>query len=490
MPELLVVNTPENWPLDIPGVPVVSAREYLTDPAGGGPPGTKVFNLCRSYRYQSSGYYVSLLAEARGHRPLPSLQTIQELKSPGTVRLLSEEVDELIQQSLARLRSTHFALSIYFGKNLARRYERLSLQLFNLFPAPLLRAHFVKDQRWRLERLAPIAASDIPPGHRAFVVATAREYLARRWHAAPRRKVPRYTMAILHDPDELHPPSQPRTLQKFVRVARRFGIAAELITRDDFGRLAEYDALFIRATTAVNHYTFRFAQRAQASGLVVVDDPRSIIRCSNKVYLAELLRRHRIPTPETLIVYRDNLDQVGPALGFPCVLKQPDSSFSQGVIKIEDEAALHREAARLLERSDLILAQRFVPTAFDWRVGVLDGRVLHVCRYHMAKDDWRIIGRDRRGRLTYGRADAVAAEEAPRRLVQTAVRAANLVGDGLYGVDVKQTPDGRVLVIEINDNPNLDVGCEDAVLKDALYERVLGYFHRRLEARAEGRRAV
>jgi hypothetical protein len=49
-------------------------------------------------------------------------------------------------------------------------------------------------------------------------------------------------------------------------------------------------------------------------------------------------------------------------------------------------------------------------------------------------------------------------------------------------VDIKQTERGPV-VIEINDNPNLEVGIEDAVLKDELYRRVLGDLVRRIELR-------
>jgi glutathione synthase/RimK-type ligase-like ATP-grasp enzyme len=58
----------------------------------------------------------------------------------------------------------------------------------------------------------------------------------------------------------------------------------ELIEKEDYGRLAEFDALFIRETTGVNHHTYRFARRAEAEGLVVVDDPQSILKCTNKVY--------------------------------------------------------------------------------------------------------------------------------------------------------------------------------------------------------------
>jgi glutathione synthase/RimK-type ligase-like ATP-grasp enzyme len=63
-----------------------------------------------------------------------------------------------------------------------------------------------------------------------------------------------------------------------------------------------------------------------------------------------------------------------------------------------------------------------------------------------------------------------------------ATRAASLVGNGLYGVDLKQTEHG-VFVIEINDNPNLDSGVEDKVLKDDLYREILGEFISRIDGR-------
>ena len=114
---LIVVNNPRDWPLDVPGVTVVPARAYLTDPAYGGDRSARVFNLCKTYRYQSLGYYVSLLAEARGHKPLPRANTIEDLQSQNLVRLLTEGLDELIQKSLAPIKSDAFELSIYFGRS-------------------------------------------------------------------------------------------------------------------------------------------------------------------------------------------------------------------------------------------------------------------------------------------------------------------------------------------------------------------------------------
>jgi glutathione synthase/RimK-type ligase-like ATP-grasp enzyme len=66
--------------------------------------------------------------------------------------------------------------------------------------------------------------------------------------------------------------------------------------------------------------------------------------------------------------------------------------------------------------------------------------------------------------------------------VKTAVHAASVIGDGLYGVDLKQVVD-RCYVMEVNDNPNIDAGNEDGVLKDALYREVLGVFLRRIRER-------
>lgn len=486
MPILIVVNNPKDWPLDIPGVEVVSSRAYLTDPQYSTMPGGKVFNLCRSYRYQSVGYYVSLLAAARGHKPLPSVTAIQDLKSQTMLRFVSDELDVLVQKSLASIRAAEFVLSIYFGRNLAKRYDRLSLHLFNLFQAPLLRAHFVRhEEHWELRHVMPIPASEIPEEHRNFVVQVAQEHFAGRRTGLRKRKAPRYEMAILRNPTEALPPSDTQSLQRFIKAAETLGMYAELIERDDYGRLAEFDALFIRETTAVNHHTYRFARRAASEGLVVVDDPESILKCSNKVYLAELLHHHGISTPKTIVVHRDNVSQLSQQLGFPCVLKEPDSSFSQGVVKVDSAEALQEQIKRFLEKSELVIAQEFMPTPFDWRIGIFDRQPLFVCKYYMASKHWQILRTDKAGKHHYGKWETLPVELAPKQVVRTALRAANLIGDGLYGVDLKQI--GRhCYIVEINDNPNIETTVEDAALGDTLYQRIMYGFLKRLERRSIG----
>ncbi|MDH4320796.1 MAG: RimK family protein [Desulfobulbaceae bacterium] len=488
MTTLIIVEVLKNWPLDLPGVEIITARTYLTDPAYSHLRRVKVFNLCKSYRYQSAGYYVSLLAEARGHRPLPRLVTIQDMKSQTMVRFVSDDLDALIQKSMAPIQSDKFVLSIYFGRNLAKRYDRLSAELFAMFRAPLLRAQFSyqpQAKKWGLQSINPIAGSDIPDAHRPFVIDVATEFFSRQRQRVAKKQPARFELAILHNPDEEECPSNERALKRFIKAGAAMQLGVELITRADYGRLAEFDGLFIRETTNVNHHTYRFARRAAAEGLVVIDDPESILKCTNKVFLAELLEHHKVPIPKTMILHKDNLAEAEQVLGLPCILKKPDSYFSQGVVKALDREDLLAKGKRLLNDSELIIGQQFLPTPFDWRVGVLDKQPLFVCRYYMAKDHWQIIERKQDGtKKDEGLFDTIPIEEAPPKVIQTALKAANLIGDGLYGVDLKQV-DNKVYVIEINDNPNIDAGIEDCYLKDEMYLRVMQYFLTRIERRAE-----
>jgi glutathione synthase/RimK-type ligase-like ATP-grasp enzyme len=479
----LVMDRPGDWSIALPdGVRMITPREYLMEPEIQRQRRARVFNLSRDYSYQSAGYYVSLLAEARGHRPLPSVATLRHLH--GRPPVVSAELQQMIQSSLSPLQSEEFTLSVYFARSLAKRHDRLARALYNLFPSPLLRATFVlgRNGNWRLRSLGPIAAREIPENHAEFVNDAAQRWLRRPAEAVP-PSTARYSLAILVDPAEAMPPSDEGALKRFIRAAARQKVSAELIEPDDLGSLAEYDALFIRSTTSVENFTFRFARRAVDEGIPVMDDPVSILRCSNKVFMAELFERHQIPAPLTRILYRGATTDALEALGLPLVLKQPDSSFSQGVIKIKTAEEFASTCARLFQTTDLLIAQQYLPTEFDWRIGVLDGQALYACRYYMARGHWQIYKTTVNSRHTVsGKSDTIPIEMAPPAIVATAVRAANLIGDGFYGVDLKEI-DGSPLVIEINDNPSIEQGVEDLILKDALYDTVIRSFVRRIETR-------
>lgn len=476
MTSIVVVNNIKDWNFNIENVEVVPAKTYLMNDKFAEARNIRVYNLCRSYRYQSIGYYVSLLAAARGHKVFPNISTIQDFKSQSIIRISSDELDQLIQRSLSKLRSANFEFNIYFGKPLVKQYERLSKHLHNSFPLPLFKVSFVYNKKWVLQNVAPITLAEIPDGDKPYAIQLAEEYFTKKQFRPFKKSSSIYDLAILVSPDSNVPPSSdPKAIKKFVHAAESIGLNTEIITKDDGSRIPEFDALFIRDTTAVNHYTYRFAQRAVADGLVAIDDPESIIKCTNKVYLAELMAKAKIPRPKTVIVHKDNRGIIADSLGFPCVLKQPDSNFSRGVVKVNSKEELQEKLDIFLNSSDLIIAQEFMPTDFDWRIGILDKKPLYACKYFMARGHWQIVNWVKRKSVSTkveGGAEVFAIEEAPIKVVSTALRAANLVGDGFYGVDLKEKG-GKIVVIEINDNPSVCFGDEDKVLKDELYLTIM-----------------
>ena len=176
------------------------------------------------------------------------------------------------------------------------------------------------------------------------------------------------------------------------------------------------------------------------------------------------------------------MELINKTLGFPCVLKQPDGSFSNGVIRVENEAQLDMVAPELLEKSDLLIAQEFIPTTYDWRVAIFDQKPLYVCKYFMARKHWQIYERSAAGKTYSGKHLTLPVSMAPKKVIRTALRAANLIGNGLYGVDIKET-EKECYVIEINDNPSIDAGVEDHVLQDELYHKIMNGLLERVERR-------
>ena len=216
----------------------------------------------------------------------------------------------------------------------------------------------------------------------------------REWRDPKARSVAKYDLAVLYDPNENEKtaPCSSDSLKYFARIAEKNSVDVELITKRQLAELAEFDGLFIRETTSIDNHTYRFARRAWQEGMPVIDDPISMIRCTNKVFLMELMQQNQVPTPPTVILAEDtDLTKVVDELGLPLVVKIPDGSFSRGVHKIESPAALKRICEELFEETDLLLAQKFLPTDFDWRVGVLAGEPLFVCQYRMARGHWQVV---------------------------------------------------------------------------------------------------
>lgn len=471
METLIVTDDPTRWNFLAAVAPIVHASDYLCDTHSYHDRSMRVMNLCQSYEHQTIGYYVSLLAQARDHKAIPSALNIQDVLNSTLSKQISHDVEEEIQHSLKLIKTDSFILSLYFGHNIAKKYATLGKKLHGLFPLPLMRFHFEKKKKWSIKNITILSLEDVPEHHEECMQEFAKHYLSKKRFHQWSKKQRWHDLAILADPDEPNPPSNLKALELFAGAGESLGFNVAFIDKNDSKFIAEYDALFIRATTAIEHYTYRFARYAAQENMVVIDDPSSIVKCTNKVYLAELLRSHDIAIPKTL--YISKFDKQLPNVEFPCVLKKPDSAFSHGVIKIKNKGELEKAVSKFLKSSDLIIVQPFIPTEFDWRIGVLNHKPLFACRYFMAKGHWQIYNWESpQTQEQEGDFDTIPLNQVPDGVIKTALKATRLIGDSLYGVDIKSYGNQH-FVIEVNDNPNIDFGVEDKLLGDRLYHEVM-----------------
>ncbi|MDN3485439.1 RimK family protein [Pseudoalteromonas sp. APC 3224] len=443
---------------------VITFNTYLRDYPKRNEPKTRIINLCDSSQYLSKGYYCSLLAEARKHQVLPSVKTINALRSGHAPTLNTGQIDG----------------AVYFGNALNELQSKAAKSVFKQYPAPIL---FV-DQQGLLQQGSLTSLSE--QQYTAFIERL-NEFTQTQWRIGKVERRFRWDMAILVDHNEKVPPSDRDAIARFIKAAAKHGINAKALSFDEIDNIAQFDALFIRQTTAIDHPTYRLASKAQSLGLVVIDDAESILRCCNKVYLHDAFNYQKVPSLKTVVVAdqsKDTIEQLEASFTYPLVLKMPEGSFSKGVYKVANRDELEAKLSELFALSALVLAQEYMYTEYDWRVGVLNGRAIYACRYLMARNHWQIYNHDAK-RFFSGGFETLPTFELPKAVLDAALKACKTVGKGLYGVDVKEHQ-GRAYVLEVNDNPSIDHKVEDGYLGDELYMIIMDEFKQRLEARGRG----
>ena len=180
MTVLVVVNHARDWPFEIEGARVVTARQYLTGAVYTESQSARIINLCRTDRYQSRGYYVSLLAEARGHRVLPDVKTPGELHGPHLDRLLGAAFIDNLQRTLAGCDGNACGIDAWFGHDPSGRNEPIAQQLFAVLRIPLLQAQFERDGgRWRFRSVRIVSPNEIPAEQQPLLVEAASAYIGR-----------------------------------------------------------------------------------------------------------------------------------------------------------------------------------------------------------------------------------------------------------------------------------------------------------------------
>ncbi len=487
---IVIVEKLKDWNSYYPVEQLMTPQDYLVNwdenlyGSKGSKERIKIINLCRNYKYLSNGYYCSLLAEARGHSVIPSVKSINDLSREFLYNVESEDLDFELQKAF----KTHptdegCTISIYFGKTEKEQLQEVARLIFDVFPAPILHVDFAWNKKWEVSAVRTESINSLSTLDEDMFAASLDDYSGKIWRKPRARKKFRYDMAILHDPNAEHSPSDKKALNNCIQAGKENDVLVDLIEKKDFERIAEYDALFIRETTSLNHHTYRFAKKAESEGLVVIDDSMSILRCTNKIYMHNLLHTNNIHSPKTIVI-SSNADQLKFAvdeIGLPMIIKIPDGAFSKGVYKIQTMEELQSITEDLFKKTALLIAQEFFYTDFDWRIGVLNDRAIFACKYYMSKGHWQIYYHAKKNKKNQvGEAETFPISKVPKSVINTAIKLSHLVGNSLYGVDLKEK-DGKAYVIEINDNPNIDSGVEDAITGMDLYHNIINEFISRIE---------
>ena len=231
-------------------LPVITAAEHLTEPACQQKRGLRIVNLCRSQKYLGEGYYCSLLAEARGHKVIPGVRTLRDLSRKSLYSLETEDIDRRVQKILGRrdrqIETTSFSVTVMFGHTSLRELQGLARELFELFRAPLMRVTFEKKTVWRITAIRALGIQDLAEEQdEAFREALA-GYLSKRWRGPKQKRRGKYDLAILHNPDEVMPPSNRKALAHFIRAARE--VDADLVVIGAHGATGLREILY--GTTA------------------------------------------------------------------------------------------------------------------------------------------------------------------------------------------------------------------------------------------------
>lgn len=476
-PLKILIDNQNIWSPYYPYSNLQTTHEYLQNISNSP---SYIINLSEQMAYLDQGYYACLLAHANKDTIIPTVETLNSLS-----HFEALDLTNLITRNhkiLDIFNQNQLNIKIFFGISSIKGLEKIAKKIFETYPAPILEINLEKQNYiWRLNKVVIGKLSSLNDTEQTIFANALNNFSTKVWRKRKIKKNYSYDLAILHDPEEILPPSDSKALKNFQKAAHDLGIYTDLITKEDYMSLLEYDGLFIRTTTSINHYSYSFAKKAEDNNLVVIDDTKSITCCTNKVYLHNLMIKNKIPTPEGKLIFKNSnssSQELINSLGLPVVLKIPDGAFSTGVKKANSIEELEQILSLMFKQSSVIIAQKYYYTNYDWRIGVLNNKPIYACKYFMAKGHWQITNHNKKT-TQHGSSEAFAIHQVDKSVLRIALKAAKTIGNGLYGIDIKVV-DNKPIIIEINDNPSIDSDIEDAYIGDQLYTMIMLEFLNRM----------
>ena len=169
---VILVDQPKDLPNADTPHKVITTSEYLARPRLFDIGRPKLVNLARSYAYQSKGYYASLLAEARGHRVVPTVETMLELREAKLYEHALPELEDDLNRCARRADfqpEGELKLLVCFGICRNSRFESFGRLLFDWFRCPALEVTVEPGTWLSIDRIRPRNITRLANGEALFL---------------------------------------------------------------------------------------------------------------------------------------------------------------------------------------------------------------------------------------------------------------------------------------------------------------------------------
>jgi len=214
--------------------------------------------------------------------------------------------------------------------------------------------------------------------------------------------------------------------------------------------LSDYDSVLPRIGASITYFGTAVVRQFEQMDVFCANGSGGIANSRDKLRSLQILSRHQIGMPDTTFV-RDRAD-VLPAIervgGAPVIIKLLEGTQGVGVILAESVKVAEAIIETLHSTRQSVLVQKFVAESKgrDIRALVVGDRVVAAMRRVAQGQEFR--SNLHRG----GRTEAVELDE---RYNETAVRAAQIMGLRVAGVDMLEGNEGPQ-IMEVNSSPGLE----------------------------------
>lgn len=220
-------------------------------------------------------------------------------------------------------------------------------------------------------------------------------------------------------------------------------------------RLPQLDAVIPRIGAGITFFGVSVVRQFEQMGAYVANESVAITRSRDKLRAIQIFSRHDLGIPPT--VFARNNEEILPAIrrvgGVPVIIKLLEGTQGVGVILAETEKVAEAIVQTLQSAKQNVLIQKFVKESGgrDVRALVVGDRIVAAMRRSAKEGEFR---------SNVHRGGTTETVELSPEYAQTAIRAAQIMGLRVAGVDMLESNDGPQ-ILEVNSSPGLE-GIEKA----------------------------